>query len=129
MSYLHYRLLWQGVAYVLLAVILIASLLPVEHLPKNNDKVSHFLSYGILSAYWCLVFHALEFKKKINIALGLIVFGGIIELLQGASGYRYAEWADVWANSLGVIVAMLVLPKKAHHWLQSLDAFVFSKRQ
>jgi VanZ family protein len=33
--------------------------------------------------------------------IGLIGYGMLIELLQAQTGYRYAEWADVAANTAG----------------------------
>lgn len=89
------------------AVILIASLLPTENLPKGNDKLHHFLSYAVL-AWWCtLAFQISDIKKLFLLAVYLITFGGIIEILQGLSGYRYAEWLDFLANSLGVVIGVL----------------------
>jgi len=90
------------------AVILIASLLPTENLPKGNDKLHHFLSYAVL-AWWCtLAFQISDIKKLFLLAVYLITFGGIIEILQGLSGYRYAEWLDFVANSLGVMFGSVI---------------------
>lgn len=100
--------------YALLAAVLVVSLMPSEHLPQGNDKIHHLVTYAILAAWSFIVFQARIPKSRARIAVGLILFGGFIELLQGLTGYRYAEWADVLANSTGVFIATLLLPQKLH---------------
>jgi len=41
--------------------------------------------------------------------LGLIAMGVLVEILQGWSGYRYFEYADMLANSSGVLAAWWVM--------------------
>lgn len=115
------KIWWQISAYALLAAVLVASLMPTEFIPQGNDKIQHLLTYSVLSVWYFLVFQARIPKSRARIAVGLIVFGGIIELLQGLTSYRYAEWADVLANSCGVLIATLLLPQKVHEMFVAVD--------
>ena len=40
--------------------------------------------------------------------VALIAMGVVIEFLQGWSGYRYFEYADMLANSTGVVLGYLL---------------------
>ncbi len=109
----------------MLAVIFIASLLPTEHIPKGNDKLHHLVSYAVL-AWWCsLVFQTAQIKQHIKLALILIAFGSIIELLQGLSGYRYAELLDVLANTTGIIIGMFLAIKLTPRLIPTVEALIF----
>jgi len=109
----------------MLAVIFIASLLPTEHLPKvANDKLEHFLSYFILAWWSSLAFQVSTLKKIIILALALIFFGGLIELLQGLTGYRYAEWYDLLANTLGITGGCFMAYFVTDNILNKMDYFL-----
>jgi VanZ family protein len=77
-----------------------------------TDKMMHLGAYFILAFVW--FFHYL-FKNQdnnikirgfFNISVAVIVFGMLIEVLQGAlTEYRDPDWADILANSIGVLLA------------------------
>ena len=108
----------------MLAVVFIASLLPPEHIQApGSDKLHHFLSYAVL-AWWCtLVFQKYRFNQGIILAIKLIIFSGVIELLQGLSGYRYAEWYDLLANSIGVISGLIMATYFTQNILLNFDTW------
>lgn len=110
----------------MLAVILIASLLPPENLPQGgNDKLRHFISYSVL-AWWCgLAFMAHEENQIIKLGIKLIAFGAMIEVLQGLTGYRFAELYDLMANTLGVVVGLFL---SRFNYLLRIDYYLFNKR-
>ena len=95
-------LLFSG---TLIIVITVLSLFPNDALPKiqGNDKLHHFIAY-------CLAILPLAIARR-RLALWLapviIVYSGMIELVQPYSN-RYAEWADLGANSLGVVLGLLI---------------------
>jgi len=105
----------------MLAVIFIASLLPTEHLPKGNDKLHHLVSYAVLAWWFVLAFRPKSYSKTFILALKLIAFGGIIEILQGLSGYRFAEWQDLLANSIGIFMGCFIALKLSFNLLTWLD--------
>lgn len=107
-SVLKYQNLWRGIAYAMLVMILIASLLPTEYIEApGSDKLHHFLSYAVL-AWWCVLAFQIQTSRKLLILIVLLVcYGACIELLQGLSGYRFAEWYDLLANTMGVFIGTL----------------------
>ncbi|MCC5992073.1 MAG: VanZ family protein [Rhodobacteraceae bacterium] len=93
------------IAAILLLVLVTGLLLmPVpDHglkTPKHIDKLVHFI------VFFCVAFPA--FLGKIRLwpltMIALIIYGGVIELIQPQFG-RDADWIDFVANSLGVVAA------------------------
>ena len=94
------------------------SLIQLKRVPdvgvEFGDKIFHFLAYSVLTFLW---FNALFFYFKASItkaiiysALFAIIFGIIIEALQGsATTYRSSDVYDAIANTLGALFAMLIL--------------------
>ena len=84
---------------------------------KNSDKYSHFIAYFVLCLSWLFAhMHSskLQLKKlkKYTIVLFLIVYGIIIEVLQGVlTTYRQADFFDFLANSAGVLMAAFIFEK------------------
>lgn len=106
-----------AIAYTI--VLTIASLIPLGDLSVGafspTDKMLHTGAYFGMSLIWML-FYLLKVEKKQNystafivISVLVIIFGMLIEVLQGAlTTYRQPEWADVVANSLGVLIALML---------------------
>lgn len=89
----------------LIIVITVLSLFPNDALPKiqSNDKLHHFIAY-------CLAILPLAIARRrmaLWLAPVIIAYSGMIELVQPYSN-RYAEWADLGANSLGVVLGLLI---------------------
>ena len=78
------------------------------------DKVLHLVAYFGLSVLWLSFYHLIkkdfwtQWKPKmyyVFIAIALVIYGIIIELLQGsATNYRTPDMWDVLANSIGVVL-------------------------
>ncbi len=78
-----------------------------------TDKMMHLGAYFGLGIVWFIyyIFKRPEdqFKKKhfFNITILIILFGMLIEVLQGTiTSYRQPDWADILANSIGVLLAL-----------------------
>ncbi len=112
--------LWYGIGALLLAAVALASLLPAPPQVAVGDKVSHLLTYFVLSGWFAVL--ARDAKILLLSALGLLVYGGLIELLQGMTGYRYAEWADLAANGIGIGAGLLCYPTPLRRLLRFIDA-------
>lgn len=77
------------------------------------DKIGHFLIFG----GWTFLVGLIQLLTLGNIHKSLypipiagIVFGAIIELLQYILPYkRFASWEDIIANTLGCLLAFVVL--------------------
>ena len=96
--------LWYGLGFLLLLVVMVASLLPAPDIGVG-DKPSHLLVYFVLSGWFSLI--AVDRTIHVCSLVGLVLFGILIEGLQGLTGYRYAEWGDVLANSLGCLLGSI----------------------
>jgi VanZ family protein len=99
------------VAIVITITIICSSLLKIPNtgIKVNNiDKAYHSFAYFVLALTWLLSFYKKPNKKYI-IVLCCILFGIIIEVLQSTlTIYRKGDYKDVLANSLGVLLALVI---------------------
>ena len=81
---------------------------------KSSDKILHILAYFTLSTVWFL---ALQKKmsnlySRLFLIFTLIIYGIILEVLQGGiTNYRTGDFYDVIANTIGVLLAVLLINK------------------
>jgi VanZ family protein len=118
---LRYSRLWFSMAYALLAIVAIASLLPAPDI-GTSDKLLHLLTYAFLS----VVFSTLV---RLNLSLlkvvpGLILFGIVLEFLQGLTGYRTMDVNDMLANSVGVFLGLIVRLTPIPVWFRQLEILI-----
>lgn len=76
-----------------------------------SDKIIHAFSYFVLTLSWLIALRSkLKKQKKIVLlAIVLICYGIILEALQEIlTSVRTAEFSDVIANSVGVLIAILL---------------------
>jgi VanZ family protein len=76
-----------------------------------SDKTYHLIAYFLLMLSWLYVFCKKEtFQKNVKyVILGCIIFGIIIEILQGIiTSYRTASYLDIVANTIGVLLAAVI---------------------
>ena len=75
---------------------------------KNADKFYHSFAYFMLAISWLFTFYKKP-QKKYFIVILCIIFGIIIEFLQkNLTVYRTGDVLDVLANTLGIILALLI---------------------
>ena len=82
------------------AGVLLLSLAPTApELPSTGwDKSNHLFGFLTLAAFGLPAYRS----RRLQVVIGLLLFGGLIELLQSLTPYRFAEWADWLADALGV---------------------------
>lgn len=89
-------------------VLAIASLVPVDLLPRQAatiwDKGQHAFGFAWLALLGLLAHH----ERFWTMLLGLMVFGGAIELAQAATGWRYGEWLDFAADGIGILIGAAI---------------------
>lgn len=92
---------WYLLGALMLLLVGVASLMPVPQVGVG-DKVSHLVTYAVLGAWFGL----LAANRLILgwTVVGLLGYGILLELLQGTTSYRFAEWADVVANGGGILI-------------------------
>jgi VanZ family protein len=98
------------------AAIVLLSLTPSPPDPgfAYGDKVGHFLAYALLMLWFGWLHRGR--RARAAYALLWIGMGVALEVLQGQTGYRSFELADMAANALGVAAgaaAALILPRAA----------------
>lgn len=97
----------QWIGFILgFFVISWATLTPIEQLPAippGGDKLHHILGFG----GWALMCAFGPMKPFTHIALLIIFWGGLIELIQPNIN-RYSEWLDFYANTFGVLLVFLI---------------------
>lgn len=93
------------ISATILIMITILSLTPLSELPEvpGGDKLHH------LAAYAALIFPVALARPKhwLLIALVFVAWSGAIELIQPYVN-RYGEWADMLANTCGLIIGIML---------------------
>lgn len=125
---LRYALGWQVASAVLLAIVLAGALLPAVWLWPDRvrivswldhvDKWGHFLAFAFLAVWFAGQYRPRSYWR---IAAGLVGFGILIELCQRLVGYRSAEWLDIGADVVGIVVGLLVGLAGAGGWSQRFE--------
>ena len=93
--------------WLTLCMVAVVSMLsvPGQQMFQGQDKLSHLIVYMVL--FWLLL---LAYGKKwslMSLAILLACFSALIEVAQSFTGYRQAEWLDLLANILGILVTAL----------------------
>ena len=111
--------LWRLALVICLSAVLILALLPDPdpRLSTGWDKSNHLLAFGVSAFLGCF---ALRGRWRV-VAPGLLGYGVLIEVLQGLTGYRYAEWADLLADGLGIGLGIGLFG--LHAWLHNRLTF------
>ncbi len=102
------RSLW-GVALALLATMIATlALLPGDEAPRLGigDKWQHLLAFAALGLASERAGRG-DGRARSSAALGLLAYGGAIELLQTQVPGRSGEWADLAADALGIACGLL----------------------
>ena len=101
-----YKGIWITIGVGLISAVVYLSLtskpmdinLPIPFL----DKFEHAFAYFVQMFWFSMVF----FRKKLRLLIfgALIAMGVFLEVLQGIGHYRYFEYADMAANTTGVVI-------------------------
>jgi VanZ family protein len=92
---------WRGVFFLTAFSVLLIALAPTSiNLPSSGwDKSNHFLAFSVLAYLGCKSFS----HNVLTLTSCLIVYGGMIEVLQTFTPTRVGEWQDLVADTLGVL--------------------------
>jgi VanZ family protein len=96
----------KAVFWCFLLCVVVLSLLPTNYLPPPVlniwDKLEHAMAFAVLTM---LGLHAYE-SRPLRTVLGIFLLGGVIEVAQAATGWRYGEWLDLLADAVGIALAV-----------------------
>jgi glycopeptide antibiotics resistance protein len=80
--------------------VFVLSLIPLNvDLQEGRDKVAHLIAYGSMTFWFALLFKGRI--RQFAIAIAFAAMGVAIEYLQGMTGYRTFDVADMIANGIG----------------------------
>jgi hypothetical protein len=126
---LRYAPWWRTASGALLVLVLAGAIMPAMWFWPDRGKIVIWLAgidkwtHAIVFAF-LVVWFAGQYRPRSywKIALGLLMFGVLIELCQRMVGYRSAEWLDVAADAAGIIAGLMIAAAGLGGWCQRLEA-------
>lgn len=105
MKTLRYRSFWLALAWSLVVLVTVLSLLPQAALPdvEYNDKLEHMTAYVVLMGLFGQIL-----GPRTGLVILLLAMGALIEVLQGLSGYRDMSFLDWLADAAGIAAGWLL---------------------
>lgn len=118
---LTFTLVWQTIGWLMVIVVVVLTLMPKPPTPPVLiwDKSQHLVSYALLM-FW----FAQAFLGRIKWIIFFVGLGIVLEYLQGWSGYRQFDYADMLANGLGVLAGLLLASTPLGQLLKWLDSLL-----
>ena len=118
-----YRALWLIAGWILVAAVTFLSLAPIEaDLSEGRDKWSHLLAYGSLMFWFGMLY-----RQRIShfyLAQVFVIMGISLEYLQGMTGYRNFDLADMFANAVGVALGWLLVLTPMRKMIALMDKWL-----
>ena len=120
---------WQFAGIVFLALALVVAMLPeipFWHFDPNSpfalsDKALHMLTFTFLAAWFSGQYSRQSYWR---IALGLVLFGALIEVFQGMVSYRTSEWMDLYADAVGIAACLIIALLGVGGWSQRVELWL-----
>lgn len=125
---LRFAWFWLAGGFALMAVVLGLTLAPVGQLlaaTMLSDKAAHFISFLVMMLWFCGV---VRFRLTPLVALGLVGFGVLIELLQSQLPYRSAEVADAVYDVGGIAAGWALAAAGLRHWAGLVERWLPAPR-
>lgn len=128
---LRYAQRWRAAGLFLLALVLLAALMPAVWFHtdsqqlvswiKNIDKWLHALTFLFLAVWFAGQY---EREAYWRVATGLVMFGILIEVCQRMLSYRSAEWYDLAADILGIMIGLTIAWLGVGGWSLRTEAWL-----
>lgn len=97
--------LWAFFACALAMMALALMPSPPPMITTGWDKSNHLLAFAVMAWLGCKVF-----PQRLAILLpGLLAYGALIEILQSFTPNRSAEWLDLSADCLGILLGWMLI--------------------
>lgn len=102
------RWCWRLGFWLFVSAVIVLSLMPVDYLPDQVqsvwDKAQHAFGFAVLTVLGLWAYPG----RARWVLPGLLLLGALIELAQGATGWRHGDWQDVLANAIGIVLGAAV---------------------
>jgi VanZ family protein len=121
--------LWWAIGWGMVVYITISCLEPPHYVPNLHlwDKLEHALAFGGMTFWFGGVVRRGRYPV---IAFLMLLFGGGIEIAQGAMGLgRDADIMDFVADSVGVSVALIALYLGLGAWPVWIERLIWRTRE
>jgi VanZ family protein len=88
------------------AAVVVLALMPIGPTTPSIgwDKADHLFAFAVLGLLGMKAFP----RSQAACMGGVLAFGIVVELLQAAVPYRFAEWRDIVANAVGIVIGIAV---------------------
>ncbi len=96
---------------------------PPQSVVRGFDKLGHVLAYFTLMMWFGALYRR---WARFAYALGLLVLGAMLEWMQGATMLRTPDWADMLANTFGVLAGLALAYTRASRFLLVLERYLYS---
>jgi VanZ family protein len=125
---------WQVVSVVLLLLVLTAAITPSLWSGRGPvriwfapfDKWAHAVTFAFLAVWFAGLYRRNAYWR---VALGLFLFGVLIEVCQRFVQSRTAEWFDVAADLTGIVVGLAIAFAGLGGWAMHVEAWYARARQ
>jgi VanZ family protein len=97
------RRAWRMVLAALLAAASWLAFMPQPPGVPGGDKLHHLLGFAVLTFVGALGYPP-RWRTLLTVALALLLYGAFVEAVQSQLPWRSAEWADLLADGLGVLL-------------------------
>jgi VanZ family protein len=96
--------IWRAMLFLLVVLVSCLALTPkpLEDSESSLDKVGHLMAFTALAFSGYLAFPSSR-GTRAALLVGLLVYGGLIEVLQLSVPGRSAEWGDLLADGIGIV--------------------------
>ncbi|MET3376942.1 VanZ family protein [Variovorax boronicumulans] len=98
--------LWRWLLAIAMLAMLVLCLMPASLSPPSTgwDKGNHALGFAVLAflARWAWP------ARMPTTLLALLGYGALLEALQSLTPDRLAEWSDLWADGMGLLIGAVV---------------------
>jgi VanZ family protein len=118
---LKYRALWLPLGWMLVLFIAYESLTPypVELRVEQGDKLGHVAAYLALMSWFANIYE--DTGKRVACVLGCIALGLGLEFAQRLTATRSFEIADMAANTVGVLMGLMLAPPRLPNYLRLVE--------
>ena len=107
----HHQRTLHRIAAVLFSITLVTVLwlaltpAPPKTVDLGWDKANHAMAFLVLTVLCDIAWTARLWRN----AIGLVAVGGLIEIVQFYVPNRSAEWADLGADAVGILIGSLLI--------------------
>jgi hypothetical protein len=130
---LRYTRRWQAAGIAVLVVVFVFALAPAIWFRLEmrdmtfiaGDKWLHGLTFTFLTVWFSGQYARRSYWR---LAVGMLAFGAFIEVCQYMLSYRNAESMDLVADSIGIVIGLVIATAGAGGWSLRMEDWLVARR-